>query len=139
MDRLQERPFSDRDLLRLLIPLLVEQLLAVTVGLADSLMVASLGEAAVSSVSLVDTVNVLLINLFSSLATGGAIVTGQYLGSRAMEKARRSAEQLVIFMGAVSLVMTALMYALRRLILYGLFGAVEADVAANAEAYFNIV
>ena len=139
MDRLQERPFSDRDLLRLLIPLLVEQLLAVTVGLADSLMVASLGEAAVSSVSLVDTVNVLLINLFSSLATGGAIVTGQYLGSRATEKARRSAEQLAIFMGAVSLVMTALMYALRRLILYGLFGAVEADVAANAEAYFNIV
>ena len=139
MPTLHKRPFSDRDLLRLLIPLVVEQLLAVTVGLADSLMVARLGEAAVSSVSLVDTVNVLLINLFSSLATGGAIITGQYLGSRAMDKAQRSAEQLLIFMAAVSLVVTALMYALRYFIIHVLFGAVEADVAANAEAYFNIV
>ena len=83
---LHDRPFTNRDLLRLLIPLIIEQMLAVTVGLADSLMVSSLGEAAVSSVSLVDTVNVLLNSLFASLATGGAIVTGQYLGAKNMEK-----------------------------------------------------
>ena len=102
MGEFQKRPFSNRDLLRLLIPLVIEQFLSVTVGLADSIMVASLGEAAVSSVSLVDTVNVLLINTFGSLATGGAIVTGQYLGSRTMDKAQRSAEQLMIFMGVLS-------------------------------------
>lgn len=139
MSEPHSRPFSNRDLLRLLIPLMVENLLAVTVGLADSLMVARLGEAAVSSVSIVDTVNVLLISLFSSLATGGAIVTGQYIGARAMDKAQRSAEQLLLFMGAVSLVVTVAMYALRRAIIFGLFGAVEADVAANSVDYFNIV
>ena len=133
------RPFSNRALVQLLVPLIIEQFLAVAVGLADSLMVASVGEAAVSSVSLVDTVNVLLVNTFSSLATGGAIVTGQYLGSKAMEQSQRSAEQLLIFMGALSLVVTAVMYALRYFIIHVLFGAVEPEVAVNAEIYFNIV
>ena len=69
--------FSDKQLKQLIIPLLVEQILAVTVGLADSVMIAGVGEAAVSGVSLVDTVMVLLINVFSALATGGAVVSGQ--------------------------------------------------------------
>lgn len=133
------RPFSNRALIQLLIPLVIEQFLAVAVGLADSLMVASVGEAAVSSVSLVDTVNVLLVNTFSALATGGAIVTGQYLGNRAMDDAQRSAEQLLIFMGVLSLVVTAAMYALRYFIIHVLFGAVDPEVAADAEIYFNIV
>lgn len=133
------RPFSSRALIQLLIPLVIEQFLAVAVGLADSLMVASVGEAAVSSVSLVDTVNVLLVNTFSALATGGAIVTGQYLGNRAMDDAQRSAEQLLIFMGVLSLVVTAAMYALRYFIIHVLFGAVDPEVAADAEIYFNIV
>lgn len=64
--------FSDKQLKQLIIPLLVEQILAVTVGLADSVMIAGVGEAAVSGVSLVDTVMVLLINVFSALATGGS-------------------------------------------------------------------
>lgn len=133
------RPFSSRALIQLLIPLVIEQFLAVAVGLADSLMVATVGEAAVSSVSLVDTVNVLLVNTFSALATGGAIVTGQYLGNRAMDDAQRSAEQLLIFMGVLSLVVTAAMYALRYFIIHVLFGAVDPEVAADAEIYFNIV
>ena len=136
---LHDRPFTNKDLLRLLIPLIIEQMLAVTVGLADSLMVSSLGEAAVSSVSLVDTVNVLLNSLFASLATGGAIVTGQYLGAKAMDKAQKSAEQLLLFNVAVAVVMTSVMYLLQKSIVYGLFGAVEPDVASNALAYFRIV
>ncbi len=133
------RPFSNRALIQLLIPLFIEQFLAVAVGLADSLMVARVGEAAVSSVSLVDTVNVLLVNAFASLATGGAIVTGQYLGRQDMEQSQRSAEQLLIFMGVLSLVITAAMYAMRYFIIHVLFGAVEPEVAADAEIYFNIV
>lgn len=139
MELQKKRLFSNRDLGQLLIPLIIEQLLAVTVGLADSLMVASVGEAAVSSVSLVDTVNVLLVNTFSALATGGAIVTGQLLGMREPDRAQRSAEQLLLFMAALSLAVTALMYALRSCIIHVLFGAVEPDVAASAEIYFNIV
>ncbi|MFX7844766.1 hypothetical protein ABTK14_21190, partial [Acinetobacter baumannii] len=66
--------FSNHDLKKLIIPLVIEQILAITVGVADSMMVASAGEAAVSAVSLVDTVFVLLINLFAALATGGAVI-----------------------------------------------------------------
>ncbi|MDD2495662.1 MAG: MATE family efflux transporter, partial [Tissierellia bacterium] len=64
--------FSNRSLMNLLIPLMIEQLLAVAVGMADSIMVASVGESAVSAVSLVDSINILLINIFAALATGGA-------------------------------------------------------------------
>ena len=72
--------FDNKALLALIIPLVIEQLLAVLVGMADSIMIASVGEAAVSGVSLVDQIMVLLINVFAALATGGAVVAGQYLG-----------------------------------------------------------
>ena len=73
--------FSERDLLVLTGPLLVEQLLEVTVGMADTMMVSRCGEAAISGVSLVDMVNNLIIVLFAALATGGAVVVSQYLGA----------------------------------------------------------
>ena len=74
--------FTNKALVALIIPLIIEQMLAMVVGLADSIMIASVGEAAVSAVSLVDQVIVLLINVFAALATGGAVVTGQYLGMK---------------------------------------------------------
>ena len=85
--------FTDRQLRQLIIPLIIEQLLSVTVGLADSVMVASVGEAAVSGVSLVDTIMVLIINIFAALATGGAVVAGHYIGQqkkRACQQSNRS-------------------------------------------------
>ena len=81
--------FSRRDVIRIILPLVAEQFLAMFVGMADSVMVAGVGEAAVSAVSLVDSINVLLINLFTALATGGAVVAGQYLGAQNEKKARR--------------------------------------------------
>jgi len=131
--------FSNRDLRNLIVPLVVEQLLAITVGLADSMMVARVGEAAVSAVSLVDSVNVLMVNAFAALATGGAVVVGQYLGRREMEKANRSAQQLLLFMGECALVITVLLYLLKGFILHVVFGSIEPDVAAHANIYFMIV
>ncbi|MEG1657637.1 MAG: MATE family efflux transporter [Oscillibacter sp.] len=131
--------FTKLDLRRLIIPLVIEQLLAITVGLADSLMVARVGEAAISAVSLVDTVNVLLVNAFAALATGGAIIAGQYLGRREAEKAGHSGTQLLLFMGEVSLLVMILFYLGRGFILNVVFGQVEPDVAAYAVTYFNIV
>ena len=81
-DNARNRMFSNKDLVRLIIPLIIEQMLTVTVGLADSIMTANVGEEAVSGVSLVDSVMVLMINLFSAMATGGAVVAGQFLGQK---------------------------------------------------------
>lgn len=131
--------FTARDLRRLVIPLVVEQLLAITVGLSDSLMVAQVGEAAMSAVSLVDTVNVLLVNAFAALATGGAVIAGQYLGRREPAKAGHSGQQLLLFMGEISLLITVLFYLGKGFILGVVFGQVEPDVAAYADTYFMIV
>ena len=79
---MNNRLFSRKDLVRLIIPLIVDQFLQVAVGLSDSIMVARVGEAAVSGVSLVDTVMLLIINIFTALATGGAVIAGQYLGRK---------------------------------------------------------
>ncbi len=131
--------FSQRDLLKLVIPLVIEQLLAIMVGLADSIMVAQVGEAAISAVSLVDSVNVLLINMFSSLATGGAVVVGQYLGRQEAGRAGRSGMQMLLLMAECSLLVMALMYVGKGFVLNVVFGQVEPDVAAYANTYYLIV
>ena len=131
--------FTKADLRRLIVPLVIEQLLAITVGLFDSVMVSQVGEAAISAVSLVDTVNVLLVNAFSALATGGAVIAGQYLGRREMERAGRSGAQLLLFMGEASLLIMALFYLGKGFVLHVVFGQVEPDVAAYANTYYMIV
>ena len=85
--------FSNKALLYLFIPLFIEQSLEFFVGLADSIMVASLGESAISGVSLVDFLMQLLIFSFSALATGGAVIAGQYLGDKKIHKAREASNQ----------------------------------------------
>ena len=134
-----EIEFSGRDLRRLIVPLVIEQLLAITVGLFDSMMVSQVGEAAISAVSLVDTVNVLLVNAFAALATGGAAIAGQYLGRGEPDKAGHSGAQLLLFMGEASLLITALFYLGRGFVLGTVFGQVEPDVAAYANTYYLIV
>ena len=91
--------FTRRALFTLIWPLLLEQTLSVTMGMADTLMVAGVGEAAVSSVSLVDSLNILIIQILSALATGGAVIASQYLGRRDEENASRSAAQLYSVLG----------------------------------------
>ena len=131
--------FSSRDLTALLIPLVIEQLLSVLVGMADSIMVANVGEAAVSGVSLVDNIMGLLINVFSALATGGAEVAGQYLGRKDKEKARQAATQLIWFITICAVVITVLIYLCKSWILHGVFGKIEEDVMRHADIYLMIV
>lgn len=131
--------FDNKALVTLIIPLIIEQLLAVLVGMADSIMIASVGEAAVSGVSLVDQVMVLLINIFAALATGGAVVAGQYLGHRRKEAACESATQLVWFITICAVFITALVYAGKNLILHGVFGQIEPDVMRHANIYLMLV
>jgi putative MATE family efflux protein len=131
--------FSNKDLKKLILPLMMEQLLAVTVGMADSIMVASVGESAVSAVSLVDTVIILLLNIFAALATGGAVVAGQYIGQKRKDRACKAGEQLLVFVTFISIIIMAVMYMSRGFILNVVFGKIEPDVAAYANTYMIIV
>jgi len=128
--------FSRQALQRLLWPLVGEQFLAVTIGMADTVMVASVGEAAVSAVSLVDSINILMLNIFAALATGGAIVASQYLGQRDEKNANRSAKQLVVVVALFGLALGLLCALLRAPLLRGLFGSADAAVLSDAQNYF---
>ena len=130
--------FSKQDLRKLIIPLILEQALAITVGMADTMMISSVGEAAVSGVSLVDMFNNLVFSVLAALATGGAVVTSQYLGAGRPEKACRSARQLIYTAGLIAIVVTVLSVLFHRPVLSLLFGSIEVDVMQNAIIYMVI-
>jgi len=123
----------------LLMPLIIEQFLAVAVGMADTVMVSSVGESGVSAVSLVDAINILLINVFAALATGGAVVAGQNIGRKKLDKANEAGEQLILFVALVSIVIMILMYLGRNFILDTVFGSIEPMVRDYASRYMMIV
>lgn len=130
--------FGRRAVVALILPMLLEQVLSVTMGMADTLMVSGVGEAAVSSVSLVDSINVLIIQVLSALATGGAVICSQYLGRRDRESACRGAAQLytVLAVSTVAVMLVALLFC--RPILRLVFGRIDDDVMAYAEQYFLV-
>ena len=128
--------FTRQQLTALLLPLIAEQALSVTIGLADTLMVSSVGEAAVSGVSLVDTFNTLMIQIMTALATGGAVVASQYIGHREEKNARAAAAQILFIMSSFSVLVAAVVVVGRHAILRGIFGAIDADVMRYAETYF---
>ena len=127
--------FTRRALFTLIWPLLLEQTLSVTMGMADTLMVAGVGEAAVSSVSLVDSLNILIIQILSALATGGAVIASQYLGRRDEENASRSAAQLYSVLGISTVAVGVVCMLLSRLILRMVFGSIDEDVMRFAQQY----
>ena len=138
---IKEKPyyFSNRALKRLIAPMIIEQFLAILVGMSDSIMVATVGEHAVSGVSLVDNIFVLLIYLFAALATGGAVVMGQYLGQNKHEKANRAVNQLILFTALFAICIMIGLYLARNLILHRVFGAIEANVMEASKTYLLIV
>lgn len=133
-----EMLFSKRDVLWIIAPLIAEQFLAMLVGMADSVMIASVGEAAVSAVSLCDSISVLLIMLFTALATGGAVVAGQFLGAKEEEKARNISGQLVILVFLIAAAVTAGLFCFRRPVMKLVFGSVTDEVMGFADTYFTI-
>ena len=130
--------YSNQKLLRMLTPLVIEQVLVMLVGMVDTVMVSDAGEAAVSGVALVDMVNYLIITVMAALTTGGAVLISQYLGSEQKDQAAFSAGQLVRISGLFSLGITAVCLVLRQSILRLFFGAVEPDVMETALTYFVI-
>ena len=136
---MNNRLFSRKDLVRLIIPLIVDQFLQVAVGLSDSIMVARVGEAAVSGVSLVDTVMLLIINIFTALATGGAVIAGQYLGRKDPKTGCEATAQLFNFTFLFSIFIMILGYLGQNVIPYHVFGKIEPEVMKDSRTYLLIV
>ena len=131
--------FSGRDLLSLILPLILQQILSITVGTVDSMMVSYAGEAAVSGVSLINTLDTLLILVFTSLVSGGAVVVSQALGKKDPEHARAAVKQLLYAATGIAALLTLTVLLLRRPLLSLLFGTVEEEVMRSAEGYFFFV
>ena len=128
--------FSNKALVALLIPIVVEQLLNSFMGMIDTMMVSNVGSEALSGVSLVDSVNNLIVQLFSAMATGAAIVCSHYVGMRDKEGANNAAKQVVISVGVIALVITVFGITFKRQILGIIFGQIEPGVMENAVIYF---
>ena len=120
----------------LLIPVVLEQLLNSIMGTADTMMVSNVGSAAISAVSLVDSINVLVIQAFSALAAGGAIVCAQYIGQRHKEKANESARQVLFIITAISVAVSLFCLVFQKPLLRLIFGSVEEKVMRASEIYF---
>lgn len=138
MNLTEQRLFSNRQLIRLIIPLIIEQGLNNLVGMCDGMMVSSAGEAAISGVSLVDMINAVILNLFAALATGGAVVTSQYLGAKRTDKARQSAGQLVLMAAVLGMAALAFcqVFAIPMMRLF--FGSIEDSVMDAGLLYLRI-
>ena len=137
--KMKEKLYSNKNLLYLFIPLVIEQGLEYLVGFADSLMVAKVGEAAVSGVSLVDFVMALLISIFTALATGGGAITGQYLGSKKDNEANQSALQMMKVTFYLSIVITLIIFVFKNSVLHLLFGSISSDVYHHAMNIVNVI
>lgn len=130
--------FSDKALMAMIIPLFLEQLLVMLVGMADTLVVSYAGEAAISGVSLVNQFNTIFIYLFTALAAGGAVVISQYIGRRAVAAAGKAASQLLLFSVIFSTVVSILVLIGNKAILNLMFGKVESDVMQACIIYLRI-
>lgn len=130
--------FSNRDLKKMIFPLVGEQILVILVGMLDTAMVSYAGEAAVSGVSLTDMLNYFFMTVFAAIATGGAVIVSQYLGGQDIGKAKETSGQLFLTSGIFSLGCAVICLLFNRHILQLLFGAIEEDVMAAAAQYFLV-
>lgn len=128
--------FSNQMIAAILVPVILEQLLNSVMGTADTMMVSNVGSAAISAVSLVDSINVLVIQAFSALAAGGAIICAQYIGQKNKERANESARQVLFIITAISIVVSLICLIFQKPLLRVIFGSVEAEVMRASEIYF---
>ena len=130
--------FSNKALWVLLFPIIIEQLLNSFMGMADTMMVSNVGSSAISAVSLVDSINVLVIQVFSAMATGATIICSQFLGRGDERRTNKAARQVVLTMVVISVTLTILLISCRSWLLSFIFGQVESEVMADAKVYFLI-
>lgn len=130
--------FSNQDLKKLIIPLIIEQILIMIVGMADTMMVSYVGEAAISGVGLVDMVNNLIITVLTAIATGGAVIVSQYIGSQNKKNAIFASGQLMTITAVISIMIMVVCLVFRYSILSLFFGSIDSDVMQASLTYFFI-
>lgn len=130
--------FPRRALWMLLIPLIIEQMLNSLMGMVDTLMVSRVGAEAISAVSLVDSINNLVLQVFAAMAAGAAIICSQYLGRKDEKGCNDAAKQIVLTVVVISSVIMIIGVGFRKPLLYLIFGSVEEAVMTNAQMYFLI-
>jgi len=135
----KKRLFSNRELFRLTLPLILQQIFSVTIGAVDTVMVSAAGETVVSGVSLIGTLDTMLVLLFSSMVTGGSVVVSQLLGRREQEQARAACKQLLYISTIIATAVSVIVLTLRVPLLQGLFGQAEEAVMHSALEYFTII
>lgn len=131
--------FSNKDLRRIILPLVTEQFLMLAVSLADSIMVSGAGEGAISAVSLMSNIFILLINMLVALATGGCVIASQYIGKKKEKEAKDTADQLLLITTVLSLMIMTLVYLLKHFLINVVFGDLTDEVARNCYTYLHIV
>lgn len=130
--------FSNKQMWALLIPVVLEQFLNSFMGMADTMMVSRIGSAAISAVSLVDAINVLIIQIFSAMAAGATIICAQYVGSKKNDEANNAASQVTLTVFAISMIITILSLVFYKPLLSVTFGSIEKDVMDASIIYFII-
>lgn len=130
--------YPNRAMFLLLVPIVVEQLLNSFMGMADTMMVSNVGSEAISAVSLVDSINNLVIQMFAAMASGAAIICSQYIGHRDREGSNRAARQVLLTVLVISLSMTLLGLLLRKPLLQLIFGQIDPGVMDKAMSYFLV-
>ena len=130
--------FPRRALWMLLIPLIIEQMLNSLMGMVDTLMVSRVGAEAISAVSLVDSINNLVLQVFEAMAAGAAIICSQYLGRKDEKGCNDAAKQIVLTVVVISSVIMIIGVGFRKPLLHLIFGSVEEAVMTNAQMYFLI-
>lgn len=131
--------FTKRYLVKTTVPLFIQNILAVTIGMLDTMMVSSAGDVAVAGVSLVNSLDTMLVLVFTSIAAGGTVVISQLLGAKKTEEARDASKQMLYATAAIAAILTAVVLLLRKPLLSVLFGSADADVMASAHSYFFFV
>lgn len=128
--------FTPKYLFALIVPLIFESLLNMMIGMADTIMVANCGEAAVSAVSLVDSISILLIQLFTAFSTGGAVIVSQYLGKSDKANATLSVRNLIYISLSIALALSVVMLIFKDAVINIVFGSIEKDVRSYTDDYF---
>lgn len=131
-----EHLFSNRKLFLLLIPIIAEQFLNSLMGMADSMMVSNVGAAALSGVSLVDSINNLVVQAFNAMATGGVIICSTYIGQKDIKRANDAARQVLLVSAFISFALMLICLIFRKGLLSLIFGSIDADVMEAANIYF---